>query len=66
MRVDVIDLYQLHRPDPNVPIEDSIGQASRDNKQTFIQFFSGRNARIPYLNVRSQSEQATSTDAEWA
>lgn len=23
--VDVIDLYQLHRPDPDVPIEDSIG-----------------------------------------
>ncbi|MEP7286980.1 MAG: aldo/keto reductase [Chloroflexota bacterium] len=23
--VEVIDLYQLHRPDPNVPIEDSIG-----------------------------------------
>jgi aryl-alcohol dehydrogenase-like predicted oxidoreductase len=23
--IDVIDLYYLHRPDPNVPIEDSIG-----------------------------------------
>ncbi len=23
--IDVIDLYQLHRPDPSVPIEDSVG-----------------------------------------
>lgn len=26
--VDVIDLYYMHRPDPNVPIEDSIGALS--------------------------------------
>jgi len=25
LRVDMIDLYQLHRPDPNVPLEESIG-----------------------------------------
>lgn len=25
LRVDTIDLYQLHRPDPNVPIEESLG-----------------------------------------
>jgi aryl-alcohol dehydrogenase-like predicted oxidoreductase len=25
LRVDVIDLYQLHRVDPNTPIEDSVG-----------------------------------------
>lgn len=25
LRIDVIDLYQLHRPDPNVPIEESVG-----------------------------------------
>ncbi|MBX3083926.1 MAG: aldo/keto reductase [Anaerolineae bacterium] len=25
LNVDVIDLYYLHRPDPNVPIEDSMG-----------------------------------------
>jgi aryl-alcohol dehydrogenase-like predicted oxidoreductase len=26
--IDVIDLYQLHRPDPNVPIEESVGAMS--------------------------------------
>ncbi len=25
LRVDTIDLYQLHRPDPAVPVEDSVG-----------------------------------------
>ncbi|HEX7527184.1 MAG TPA: aldo/keto reductase [Gaiellaceae bacterium] len=25
LRVDTIDLYQLHRPDPGVPLEDSLG-----------------------------------------
>lgn len=29
LQVDVIDLYQLHRPDPTVPLEDSVG-ALRD------------------------------------
>ena len=29
LRTDVIDLYYLHRPDPNVPIEDSAGELAR-------------------------------------
>ena len=29
LRTDVIDLYYLHRPDPNVPIEDSVGELAR-------------------------------------
>ena len=29
LRSDVIDLYYLHRPDPNVPIEDSAGELAR-------------------------------------
>lgn len=28
LRTDVIDLYYLHRPDPNVPLEDSVGALS--------------------------------------
>ena len=28
LNVDVIDLYYMHRPDPNVPIEDSVGALS--------------------------------------
>jgi len=29
LRTDVIDLYYLHRPDPNTPIEDSAGELAR-------------------------------------
>ena len=29
LKTDVIDLYYLHRPDPKVPIEDSVGALSR-------------------------------------
>jgi pyridoxine 4-dehydrogenase len=29
LRVDCIDLYQLHRPDPNVPFEESVGTLAR-------------------------------------
>ncbi len=29
LRLDRIDLYQLHAPDPRVPIEDSVGQLAR-------------------------------------
>ena len=35
LRVDTIDLYQLHMPDPNVPIEESVGaldQLRQDGK----------------------------------
>ena len=28
LQTDVIDLYYMHRPDPNVPIEDSVGALS--------------------------------------
>lgn len=29
LKTDVIDLYYMHRPDPNVPIEDSVGALSQ-------------------------------------
>lgn len=29
LNTDVIDLYYLHRPDPNVPVEESVGALSR-------------------------------------
>ncbi len=33
LKIDTIDLYQYHRPDPNVPIEDSIGMLVDLQKQ---------------------------------
>ncbi len=39
LRTDVIDLYYLHRPDPKVPVEDSVGALAdlvREGKIRFI------------------------------
>lgn len=33
LRLDTIDLYQFHRPDPNVPFEDSVGTLADLQKQ---------------------------------
>lgn len=38
LKTDVIDLYYLHRPDPNVPVEDSAGALSDLVKEGKIRF----------------------------
>lgn len=38
LKVDTIDLYQYHRPDPNVPIEDAIGTLVDLQKQGKIRY----------------------------
>jgi Predicted oxidoreductases (related to aryl-alcohol dehydrogenases) len=38
LRVDRIDLYQFHRPDPNVPFEDSVGEIAKMQKEGKIRF----------------------------
>ena len=39
LRVESIDLYQLHMPDPNVPIEDSIGALDELRREGKIRHF---------------------------
>ena len=38
LKVDVIDLYYLHRVDPNVPIEDSVGAMARLVEQGKVRY----------------------------
>ena len=38
LRVDVIDLYYQHRVDPNVPIEDTVGEMSRLQQEGKVRF----------------------------
>jgi aryl-alcohol dehydrogenase-like predicted oxidoreductase len=33
LKLERIDLYQLHRPDPNVPFEDSVGELAKLQKE---------------------------------
>jgi pyridoxine 4-dehydrogenase len=52
LRLDTIDLYQLHAPDPNVPYEDSIGALSELREE-------GKIRHVGLSNVgRRQLEQA--------
>jgi pyridoxine 4-dehydrogenase len=38
LKVDVIDLYQFHRPDPAVPFEDSVGEIAKMQSEGKIRY----------------------------
>jgi aryl-alcohol dehydrogenase-like predicted oxidoreductase len=47
--VDVIDLYQIHWPDPNTPIEESWGQMARFFEQGKVRYIGVSNFDLPLL-----------------
>ncbi|GCE12198.1 aldo/keto reductase [Tengunoibacter tsumagoiensis] len=49
LRVDQIDIYQFHRPDPKVPFEDSIGELARLKEQGKIRHVGVSNVTIEQL-----------------
>jgi aryl-alcohol dehydrogenase-like predicted oxidoreductase len=49
LRRDRIDLYQLHAPDPRVPLEDSIGELMRMQKEGKIRHIGVSNASVDEL-----------------
>ncbi len=49
LRVDQIDVYQLHRPDPNVPFEDSVGELARMKAEGKIRHVGLANVTIDQL-----------------
>lgn len=49
LRVDQIDLYQLHYPDPNVPFEDSVGELARMQAEGKIRHVGLSNVTIEQL-----------------
>jgi pyridoxine 4-dehydrogenase len=46
LRVDCIDLYQLHAPDPAVPLEDSLGELKRLQSEGKIRHIGVSNFRV--------------------
>jgi pyridoxine 4-dehydrogenase len=64
LRVDTIDLYQLHNPDPKVPFEESLGaladlRAEGKVRQIGISNFSGRalftgRGAVPIVSLQNQ------------
>jgi aryl-alcohol dehydrogenase-like predicted oxidoreductase len=47
--VDVIDLYQIHWPDPDTPIEESWGQMARFVEQGKVRYIGVSNFDVPLL-----------------
>jgi len=49
LKLERIDLYQLHRPDPQVPFEDSIGALARLQKEGKIRHIGVSNVSVEQL-----------------
>jgi pyridoxine 4-dehydrogenase len=49
LKLERIDLYQLHRPDPKVPLEDSIGELARLQKEGKIRHVGVSNCDVEEL-----------------
>ena len=54
LRVDMIDLYQLHRPDPKVPLEESVGFLAELKNQGKIRHIGISNATEEQLRTAEQ------------
>jgi aryl-alcohol dehydrogenase-like predicted oxidoreductase len=51
LRVTCIDLYQLHTPDRRVPLEDSIGELARLQREGKIRHIGVSNVTLPELKI---------------
>lgn len=49
LRIDRIDLFQLHRPDPEVPIEESVGELADLQKEGKIRLIGVSNVELDQL-----------------
>ena len=54
LRVDMIDLYQLHRPDPKVPLKESIGFLAEMKNQGKVRHIGISNATEEQLRTAEQ------------
>ena len=54
LRVDMIDLYQLHRPDPKVPLEESVGFLAETKNQGKVRHIGISNATEEQLRTAEQ------------
>jgi pyridoxine 4-dehydrogenase len=51
LRLDHIDIYQFHRPDPKVPFEDSVGELAQMQKEGKIRHIGLSNITIDELKI---------------
>src|SRR2546421_1020086 len=51
LRLDTIDLYQLHSPDPEVPLEDSLGALRELQEQGKVRYIGVSNVSVSELEL---------------
>jgi aryl-alcohol dehydrogenase-like predicted oxidoreductase len=64
LRTDVIDLYQLHRVDPKVPIEESVGEMARLVSEGKIRFIGLSECTVEELERAQRVHPITSVQSE--
>jgi aryl-alcohol dehydrogenase-like predicted oxidoreductase len=64
LRTDVIDLYQLHRVDPKVPIEESVGEMGRLVSEGKIRFIGLSECTVEELERAQRVHPITSVQSE--
>jgi aryl-alcohol dehydrogenase-like predicted oxidoreductase len=60
LRLDTIDLYQLHRPDPRVPYEESLGALVRLREEGKIRMIGVSNVSLEHLETAMQAAEVVS------
>jgi aryl-alcohol dehydrogenase-like predicted oxidoreductase len=63
--VDTIDLYQLHRPDPDVPIEDSVTALAELQDQGLIQHVGLSNVSVDQLDRASDAASVATVQNQY-
>jgi aryl-alcohol dehydrogenase-like predicted oxidoreductase len=65
LKLDRIDLYQLHRPDPEVPIEESVGALEQLRQDGKIRLIGLSNVSVPQLRAAQSVTRIVSVQNEY-
>jgi aryl-alcohol dehydrogenase-like predicted oxidoreductase len=65
LKLDRIDLYQLHRPDPEVPIEESVGALEQLRQEGKIRLIGLSNVSVPQLRAAQSVTRIVSVQNEY-
>jgi aryl-alcohol dehydrogenase-like predicted oxidoreductase len=66
LRVEHIDLYQFHRPDPRVPFEESVGALARLQQEGKVRLIGLSNVTVDQLEQASRMVQVVSVQNRYS
>ena len=65
LKLERIDLYQLHRPDPEVPIEESVGALEELRREGKVRLIGLSNVSVAQLRVAQTAARIVSVENEF-